>query len=166
MTPKVLEALKTEEFDVEVGPALQPELLWKRLARTQQVKDLKTAIEAGGISDGDLASFVSDLTGQFGRGQRFPYEMALGAVAVAVEARGTRFAEEYLCTLAGLRLAELGVAPGIARVCLRHRSRQPTTEIRDLVLSEPDERFELCEHTEPRSSRWPRSVELFFDASP
>ena len=54
-------------------------------------------------------------------------ELALAALAVAVERRPTDFAEEFLHDLARPQIAEMGLAIRVARECLRHRTSVAVT---------------------------------------
>jgi hypothetical protein len=54
-------------------------------------------------------------------GQHFEHEIAIAAMAVALEKRSTAFAEEFLVDLAKLRLAEMPLCIRVARECVKHR---------------------------------------------
>ena len=52
--------------------------------------------------------------------------LALATIAVVLERRTTDFADEYLCHLARLKLAEMPLSIRVARECLKHRARSLT----------------------------------------
>ncbi len=61
------------------------------------------------------------LLGNFECGKRFPYELALAAIPVALATRPTPFAEEFVLDLARLELAELPIAIRVAREACQER---------------------------------------------
>jgi hypothetical protein len=63
------------------------------------------------------------------RGECFPHDLALAALAVALEYRPTPFAKEYLRDLSRLRLAEMSTSVRLAQECLAHSRQQAETLI-------------------------------------
>ena len=64
----------------------------------------------------------------FKRGTQFPHEPALAAIAVAIESRQTKFADDFLLDLARLnKIAEMDLAPRVAAICLQERLK--TTKV-------------------------------------
>ncbi len=122
MSEALLENLKSEEFLLEMGFLLPPAALRHRLQSMRQVRELQEAIAQGAIPEQAVREFVGSLTGSLRRGERFPHDLALAALAVALENRTTPFAEEYLRDLAGLKVAEMSVSRRVARECLDRRN--------------------------------------------
>lgn len=166
MTHDSLAALSTEDFDVSVGPILQAEHLWRRLNQSIYVRRLREALNQGEVTDHDVGDFVSTQVSQFRSGERLNGELALAAIAVALESRWTTFADEYLNILSGLRLAELGSAPRVAAVSRRHREVRPSTYRREVRLGSPVEQIEIRSNVQVPPSQRPMSFELSFDATP
>lgn len=165
MSLLILDALKNENFELDVGPAREPHILWKRLNKSAQVAALREALSRGEVTDEDLSDFVSGLVREFRHGERFPYDLALAAIAVAVERLGTKFADAYIRILAGLRLVELP-SSRVAALCGQHRASIPKTETRELVFGKPQERFDMRrERTTPPNLR-PTCKETNFNAHP
>jgi hypothetical protein len=126
MSGKLLERLKSEEYAVEVGFLLPSRALRHRLLMTREVADLIEALADGAISEDTIRRFVAVLMADLRRGECFPHDLALAALAVVLESRPTDFAGEYLHDLAHLQLAEMGTSIRVARECLKHRGRSLT----------------------------------------
>jgi hypothetical protein len=89
------------------------------LLRSQEVRDIRAALQQGAITEETIHEFVSSLMKAFQVGRRFEHETALAALAVALERRSTDFAEEFLLDLARLKLAEMPICIRVARECIR-----------------------------------------------
>jgi hypothetical protein len=121
MTVQVLERLKSEEFALSAGFLSTAGSLRRFLQRTEEVTAIRESLSQGAITDGTLRSFVSDLMGDFRRGERFAHELALAALGAVLEMRPTEFADEFLHDLSALRLSEMSLCIRVARECLKHR---------------------------------------------
>jgi hypothetical protein len=122
MNPKVLEQLKSDEFAVSVGFLATPRSLRQFLAGSKEVLAVREALRQGAISENAIRRFVSSLMADFHRQERFSHELALAALAVAMETRPTNFAEEYVQDLARLDLEELSLCVRVARECSKQRA--------------------------------------------
>lgn len=83
----------------------------------------------GLFGDAELTAFVSDVLRGFRPGERLPDQMALAALAVALEGNYSPFAESFLDQLASSPLAELGPASHVARACLKHRGIESRSRV-------------------------------------
>jgi len=117
----VLDALSSEEFEVGLGPILPARALRRRLLRMPQVRAVSDALSRQTITDDDIGAHVSRLFSDFRAGERFEHDLALAALAVVLESRGTRFAEDFLAKLSRFRLAEMPVSPRVAAECVARR---------------------------------------------
>jgi len=127
MSIQVLEQLKSEEFALSIGFLSTPCALRRFLHRSEEVAATRRALREGAIADDTIREFVSLLMRDLRYGERFPHELPLAALAVALELRPTDFAEELLRDLSALRLAEMGLCIRVARECLSHRKRRLAT---------------------------------------
>lgn len=118
----VLECLKSDEFAISAEAIATPEALRRHLLRSQEVRDIREALRQGAITETSIRTFVSSLMREFIAGKHFPHEMALAALAVALERRPTDFAEEFLLNLAKLKLAEMPMCIRVARICVKQRT--------------------------------------------
>jgi hypothetical protein len=119
----LLDVLKSEEFEVQVGHSLPTAAMRSRLMRLPQVRRALAAVAGQVISEKDLRRFVATLVRSLRPGQRFPYDIALAALAVILERQPTDFADEYLSDLARLKLIEMPVSIRVARECSKHRAQ-------------------------------------------
>jgi hypothetical protein len=125
---KLLAALGSAQFYATVGPFSSPRALRRFLSRRDEVKTVRAALANGWISEETFRFFVDQLMGDFRRGEQFPHEIALAAIAVVLESRRTRFAEDYLLDLARLnRFQEMQLAPELAGILLKERLSEPRT---------------------------------------
>ena len=121
MAVEVLERLKSDEFAAEALFLSTASALRRFLAGRDVVAAIREALRQGAITDDTLRGFVSVLMRDLRYGERFPHELPLAAVAVALELRSTDFAEEFLYDLAALRLSEMSLCIRVARECVRQR---------------------------------------------
>ncbi|MEQ8857594.1 MAG: hypothetical protein RIC56_03010 [Pseudomonadales bacterium] len=85
------------------------------IRHSNEFKQLKTDIESEAISEGDIREFVSRQLSYLRPGESFPFEGALSAIAIALENCPTEFASSYLEDLSQLDIAEIQIAPKVAR---------------------------------------------------
>ena len=122
MSARILEQLTSDDFAVSAGSLSMPSSLRRFLQRTPEVAAVKEALKQEAITERTLRQFVSSLLQDLRRGERFPHELAIAALAVVLETRPTDFADEFLHDLARLELAEMSLCVRVARECLRYRS--------------------------------------------
>jgi hypothetical protein len=121
MDLRTLEWLKSEDFAVSVGFLLPPPALRRTLAATREVQEITRALAEGDITEEMIRKFVSSLLSDLHKGERFPHDLALAALAVALENSPLNVAVEFLRDLSTLQLAEMSVSIRVARECLKHR---------------------------------------------
>ncbi len=138
MGAKVLEDLKSDEFELSVGFLSTASALRRFLGRTGEIAAVRQALKEGAITEDTIRQFVSVLTRDVCIGSRLPYEIAIAALTVALETRTTDFAEEFLRDLSSLELAEMSLCIRVARECLKHRANIAHRESRVFRL-QPDE---------------------------
>lgn len=134
MTPKPLERLRTDEFAAVCMFLSTASAIRRQLLRTEEVRRIRGALNQGALRESDLRGFVSTLMRDLRAGERFEHEMAVAAIAVALERRPTAFAEEYLRDLARVKLAEMCLCSRVAQECLKHRDSVAGTRRRDWSL--------------------------------
>jgi hypothetical protein len=131
-----LNNLRNLSLDATLSTISTAEGLRSFLSSRPEVIDLRHALDAQAIDSDDVHSFVSELLGHFRRGTRFGEEPVLAAVAVAVETLPAPFAQEFLEDLARVRVAELPLAPRVARLSLRERDKRVSQlTVRDLTIA-------------------------------
>lgn len=136
-----LSKLISQEFRIRVGAVSSPAALRRYLMHCKEVRDARSALAEGRISEQGILRLTDTLMEDFHRGSQFPHELALAALAVVLESRRTKFAEDYLIDLARLvKISEMDIGPRVAGICLqawhqvarvvkrsaRPRSRPPT----------------------------------------
>ncbi|MFO7905163.1 MAG: hypothetical protein ACQESR_24435 [Planctomycetota bacterium] len=125
MAHRVLEKLKTDEFALKFSFISNVNAIHRSLQRSEDVNNVRLALETGEISEEALRAFSSSLFRELEPGQRHHHELALAAVVVVLERRPTSFAEEYILDLARLDLAELPIAIRVARKASQERLKMP-----------------------------------------
>ena len=121
MSAQVLEELTSEEFAIRLAFLSTPSAMRACLRKSSEVARVIQALQQGAVTEEGIRRFVSRLFEDLRAGERFPHEVAIAALAVALENRATHLAETYLHDLARLQLAELGLAIRVARECLKRR---------------------------------------------
>jgi hypothetical protein len=153
MSPYVLQRLRSDEFALSVGFLSTPGPLRRFLRQTEDVAAIRAALEQGAITDETLRAYVSSLMQDLRRGERFPHELAVAALAVALEMRPTEFAEEFLQDLSRLRLAEMSLCIRVARECLRHWTLIPRNTARHFDVGPRYLDIPFCVTPAPNGSR-------------
>jgi len=95
------------------------------LQASPYVRNVSDALYTGGITAEALREFASSVVGGFSVGRRLSNDLALAALAVVLEHRQSKLADEFLHDLAGLQLAEMSMSIRVARECLKHRCASP-----------------------------------------
>ncbi len=119
------------------------------LRRTSEVAAVRQALREGAITEDTIRGFVSILVQDLRIGQQLPHELALAALAVALETRPTDFVEEYLYDLSRLRLAELSMCIRVARECLKYRTAVAQNKTRNFSLVEAPEKIPFSLESSP-----------------
>jgi|GEM_PF-2087532 len=128
MTIPVLEQLKSDEFQAKTGFVATAPALRRLLLRTPEVRALRQALISGALTERRIQAFVRSLLSTLRSGVPMQHDLALAALAVALEKRGTAFAGEYLHTLASLQAAEMSMSIRVARESLKSRTSLSGTE--------------------------------------
>lgn len=130
-----LSDLTTSSFEMGVPIAANARTLRLLLRRNGIVRQLASRVADGSISDQEIEAFAGELIAEFDPGTRFPHQLALAALAVALESRYTPFAQRYLAQLGALRLEELRDCIDVARECLGHRERTTANRFKTFEVS-------------------------------
>lgn len=123
-------AIDTTEIERTSALVSTPPALRAALKRTQSAKTLHRAFVLGTIPIDSVSDYVQELTGQFERGVRFPYEPELCLLAVVLEESNSPIADQFLKDLSRVRVAELPMSPKVAEICLNARRRYPRNKIK------------------------------------
>lgn len=113
----MLEILDSIDFDVSVGVWGVPKPLYHVLKTKPEVLQLREAYLKGEITDIQIRQFVNNLLKDFKTGFQFEHNMAVMAIAVALENIDTPFAKEYIKDLAALEISEMIMPRYVARLC-------------------------------------------------
>ena len=151
MSVELLERLKSDAFAAEAVFLSTPGALRRFLVGTSEVRAVKQALRQGAITEDSLRRFVADLMTDLRRGERFPHEMALAAVAVVLEMRPTEFADEFLHDLSALRLSEMSLCIRVARESLKQRVSLAQNRGRVFDLGPLHERLAFSVRALPRT---------------
>jgi hypothetical protein len=117
-SPK-LQALLSEDFDSKYFIIdNHPGRFRLLLLGDSLVIELRESIKSGEITWEQLESFVSDIASGFKKGFALEGDIALCAIAVAIEDFDSKFSYEYLDTLAKSKAAVLRKPSWVARECL------------------------------------------------
>jgi hypothetical protein len=120
----IFDFLTSERFKTSIGAVSSPAALRRHLLQTKVVSEIRKSLAKGYITEASIERFTNGLMGDFVRGTQFPHELAFAALACALEARHTDFAEEYLLCLAKLtKISELHFAPRVACICALERQK-------------------------------------------
>jgi hypothetical protein len=127
---KPLTYLREREFGDSLGFVLPPAAMRIALQRSPTVREIAKGIRRGEISEQAVRTFVNSLASEFQVGKPLPGDFAFAALAVALEQIPADYAEEFLCDLARLRLAEMTTSIRVARESLKYRYLLPKNEVR------------------------------------
>ncbi len=83
--PPVLARIAAEDFEVGLGFLPTPAACREGLLSTPEVTEIRQSLRSGELTGTEVESFVEGLLLSFEKGVRFPFDVALAAVAVAVE---------------------------------------------------------------------------------
>lgn len=131
-----LESLNSDDL-AELGITISsPRALRSLLDRRSEVAAVRRALREGGVEPDDIRNYVGRLLGSLTRGVRFPHDVALSALAVALQDHPGDFAVEFLEDLSRTRVSELRASPLVADACLQERQVTPVT-FGDLLIGSP-----------------------------
>jgi len=139
MSMSVLRELLSDEFELAVGFVGTPSAAHWLLGRMPQVRAIRQSLRQEALTDETIRRFASGLLWDLRRGERLPHELAIAALAVALEMRPTDFAEEFLRDLSRLKLAEMSLCIRVARECLARRVAIARTTERKFNARRPEE---------------------------
>jgi hypothetical protein len=125
MNHQVLKAIQGDHFLVRFGVTSNARALHRALERSVEVDSIRLALYQGQIDEETLREFVGHLLQGFQPGVLFPYDVTLAAVAVVLETRPTRLAEELVSELSRVDRPELPMAIRVAQECRQVQLRQP-----------------------------------------
>lgn len=124
-----LDTLLTAEFEDSLGFVLPPAAFRLVLHRSQVVRQLSKSIRRREITAKSIRRFVSEQVNQLKKGEWLKGDVALAAVAVALETIKDPVADEYLTTLGNLRVPEMPTSTRVARECLKRRAMLPRNQV-------------------------------------
>jgi len=127
----LLGQVASDDFSISMGVVSSSHGLRRWLIKNDTVRALRRAILFGTITERAVRQFTDNLFIDFQRGTRFPHEIALSAIAVALENVNTEFASEYLNDLARLRVLEMPLAPRVAQICVSRHENLPKVKTRE-----------------------------------
>ena len=139
-----LEHLKTDAFASQYSLLSNARAVHRALQRSSAVEHVRLALCRGEITEDTIRDFCAELLHRLDYGTRHPHEVALAALAVALESRSTAFAEEFDMDLARLELAEIPMAIRVARESCTVRLKLPANKTK--MFTFPD--------GEPRPTDW------------
>lgn len=133
-----LDALTSNEFIDTAQPISTDQALYHYLQRAPVVRELAKAIRADCSTPNDeIEQFVARLLHRFRPGRRFAFDASLAAVVVALELYPAPFATKFIEELAGAKVAEIPLAPRVARLVLEGRKSSVIAETRRTARVEP-----------------------------
>ena len=123
MANLLLDKLTTPEFCLSVMASTYNVYI-ARMKTSPEVKAITEAYNQGTMCSGDIEAWVRDLlkANKTNGTTCFPYEEALGAIAVALREFNDKFANEYINDLANLNARGFEIASGIAKGVKRDRT--------------------------------------------
>lgn len=134
----LLDRLNSEFLDRAAFGISTADGLRRFLAHQADVIEVRRGMSSGAITEDDVHRFVRELLSDFRTGRTFSGDLALSALAVALETFPASFAEHFLTDLSGVRAAELPLAPRISTLALRERRNLlPALTIREIEISAP-----------------------------
>jgi hypothetical protein len=133
---KEFQQLLTLADDLTLSYISTAEGVRRYLSARREVLALREALITGAITFEDLEEFVRDLVAHFVRGTRSPIDVVLAAIAVAVEPLPLVSFKDFLEDLSRTKIAEMPMAPRVARLSLYWRSnRFAQSTDRDLTIA-------------------------------
>lgn len=123
-------AILSPEFEA-AAVAGTPRVIRLRLLASPEVQEIVRGYREGVITAGDIRELVNSLLRDHINEEVFPFQVALSALAVALEPFRDSFAEEYLLDLASLSVRGFELCSRVAKISLALRNLQIVNEPRD-----------------------------------
>ena len=117
-----LQRLRSDDFLDEMFAFSSAEGLRTFLRTRPEVSDLRRALVSGELVERDVEIFVRELLGALSPGKKFTEEIALAAIAVAIESLPGGFVD-YLEDLGRVRIQEMPLAPRVAALAVAERDK-------------------------------------------
>jgi hypothetical protein len=123
-----LEAIASRNFILRLGMSLPTGGMHLKLASMPEVSRLRASYAEGSVSAQEIQECISSIFARLVRGKRLAGEESLAAIVVALSQVFDDFSGEVIDTVSSIEVAELPLAPRIARFCkaLRKRETQNT----------------------------------------
>lgn len=162
MSHAVLETLKSDDFALRFAFISNARAVHRALQRNKHVQNIKDALRRGEITERAIQRFSTELIRELRHGELFPHELALAAIAVALEMRATSFAEEFVLDLARLEIAELPTAIRVARESAQIQSVMAGNKSKVFSMDGAEDLpIEWCKAPEPPEVRVAQSDKCF-----
>ncbi|MGA3122614.1 MAG: hypothetical protein ABSF69_17755 [Polyangiaceae bacterium] len=133
----LLSELTSQEFEDAVGPLLPPAVLRMVLLKNLLVNKIADAFQTGTVTKQNLRDFIRSEVAELRRGEPLSHDLALAALAVALEGSPSSFASEFISGLATLDIVEMQQSVFMAKECMKNRRAAPRTEGRSFQISPP-----------------------------
>jgi len=119
----LLEHLRSDDFLYHRSflIILPPSSMRHVLQGSSFVQDINNAVKSGEITESDIREFATSINVK--RGELCSDDLALAALAVALEDVETDFAHEYINDLAALNICEISTGKYVAREILRQKAK-------------------------------------------
>jgi hypothetical protein len=131
LRPDILRNISSYEFVRSVGLVLSGKLVRRVLQRHEEVQTLARALDIGTVTTQNVEDFVRNEVGLIQRGVPLESDLAIAALAVALESSPSVFARRFITDLASLNIMEMRVSISVARECLRAMERYAATFAKD-----------------------------------
>ena len=132
MSVPKLAVLLSDDFEFKYCMLDYPARLRLLMLEDNSVTELHEAIRVGEISWEQLKEFVDTIVSGFKPGFTLDGDIALCAIAVAIEDFESEFSEEYLNKLSKLKAAEVRKPVRVAIECLRALCEKQTKAVEEL----------------------------------
>jgi hypothetical protein len=134
---ELAELLKLAD-DLALSCISTAEGLRNELSKRVEVLALKRALMSGSVTFDDVRAFVERLMERFVRGSKSQIDIVLAAIVNAIDFLPAKRVDDFLDSLAGVRIAEMPMAPRVARLAVRERwNRFTEVTIRDVSFMTP-----------------------------
>lgn len=150
-----LELLTSSDFLLDLWHIATPPALYRALNRSPQVAAIRQALASGQLTEDAIRRFSDNLTGSIKVGSPFEHDVAIAAIAVALQDRATTFADDYLRALANLKLAEMPMSIRVARECLKKRESMTMTSKTERILMSEVPQLPIVFGYEQLAARFP-----------
>jgi hypothetical protein len=91
------------------------------------VQELTVAFRVGTLTEQNLRDFIKTELHHLRRGEPLRHDVAIAALAVALESSPSAFASEFVTGLAALEIVEMQQSVLMAKECAKHRKAAPCT---------------------------------------